>query len=567
MNRLSASITHLTRWSTLLLVMAMCSTSLMAQGLLGKIAKPTASDSSITDTTRGSDTAQVDISAASPRASLDHFFTLAGDGKFDSAAVYLDVPDSLQSQAATLARRLKAVLDRYLWVDLSTISPNAVGDTADGLSRGVDQIGTIRNTYGINQPVRLVRWQNGTQLQWRFSRATVTRIPGWYDMLGNRWLLDRFPTVLLRTGPFDILWWQWLALPIVILIGIIIGYIISRIAQSIFGKVTTHTESAWDDAVIKKIGSPFTAFCTFLAIAALLPWLSLSEPATHTCYRFIRVGIFIVIFWTVWRLVDVVRQVLAHTRWARTSAASLSLLPLGARVAKVLILAVAIVNVFYLFGYPIASLIAGLGLGGLALALAAQKTVENLFGAFSIGVDQPFREGDFVKVQDFVGTVEAIGLRSTRFRTLDRTIITLPNGQLADMRLESFTARDRLRLYTAIGLVYETKPAQMRQIIEEFEKVLRDHPKIWPDSITVRFSGFTPSSLNIDVMAWFLTTDWGEFQLIRQNIFLQFMDIVERAGSSFAFPTSTIHLVHDDQPAPDAVVPSTPNDTPRLPAP
>ncbi|MGH7617378.1 MAG: mechanosensitive ion channel family protein, partial [Gemmatimonadaceae bacterium] len=178
----------------------------------------------------------------------------------------------------------------------------------------------------------------------------------------------------------------------------------------------------------------------------------------------------------------------------------------------------------------------------------AQKTVENLFGAFSIGVDQPFREGDFVKVDDFVGTVEGIGLRSTRFRTLDRTIITLPNGRLADMRLESFTARDRLRFAAVIGLVYDTSATQMRAVLEGFERVLREHPTIWPDAIVVRFSELAASSLNIEVMAWFRTSDWGEFQRIRQDILLRFMDVVEEAGTSFAFPTTTVHLATSSLP-------------------
>jgi MscS family membrane protein len=193
-------------------------------------------------------------------------------------------------------------------------------------------------------------------------------------------------------------------------------------------------------------------------------------------------------------------------------------------------------------GYPVATLLAGLGIGGLAVALAAQKTVENLFGAFSIGADQPFREGDFVRIEDFVGTVEHIGLRSTKVRTLDRTLITIPNGKLAEMRLESFSARDRIRLACTIGLVYETSTEQMRQVLTELESVLREHPKIWPDAVVVRFMAFAGSSLDIEIMAWFQTSDWSEFQVIRQDVLLAFMDVVEGAGTAFAFPTRTIHL-------------------------
>jgi len=147
-----------------------------------------------------------------------------------------------------------------------------------------------------------------------------------------------------------------------------------------------------------------------------------------------------------------------------------------------------------------------------------------------------------VKIEDFVGTVEAIGLRSTRVRTLDRTLATIPNGKLADMRLESFTARDRIRLACVVGVVYGTTAAQMRSVLSGLERVLREHPKIWPDAVVVRFKEFAASSLDIEVMAWFQTPDWGEFQLIRQDVLLAFMEVVESAGTSFAFPTQTVHL-------------------------
>jgi MscS family membrane protein len=208
----------------------------------------------------------------------------------------------------------------------------------------------------------------------------------------------------------------------------------------------------------------------------------------------------------------------------------------------------AMVAVISELGYPVASLIAGLGIGGLALALASQKTFENLFGAFSLGVDQPFREGDFVKVEDFMGTVEAIGLRSTRIRTLDRTLITIPNGKLAEMRIESFAARDRIRLACILGLVHGTTANQMRLVVAGLEQLLREHPKVWPEGITVRFQELNSSSLDIEIAAWFTTADYTEFQLIRQEILLQFMEVVEKARTSFAFPTRTVHLAGGNVP-------------------
>jgi MscS family membrane protein len=488
------------------------------------------------------------VSLGSPRASLQNFLELTRAGAYAAASLYLDAPTASPDSAATLARDLKAVLDRYLWFDLDDVSPLASGDTTDGLSEGVDHLGSIPIAGGPNQPVRLIKTVADGETRWRFTRATVERIPGWYSSLGDRWIIEHLPSSLRRPGPFEILWWQWLALPILVSISAFAGALTSRLAGSILRRATQRTTSTWDDAIVDRLSAPLTLACALAVLGALLPFLGLYQPAADAGYRLVRAGFLVVVFWSLWRLVDVGRLVMSRSEWARNAAGSRSLLPLGARTAKVVILAIAGVSVFSLLGYPVASLIAGLGLGGLALALAAQKTVENVFGAFSIGIDQPFREGDFVKIEDFVATVEAIGLRSTRFRTLDRTLVTIPNGRLADMRLESFTARDRLRLAAAIGLVYETTGVQMRQVLAGFERVLRDHPKIWPDAVVVRFREFGSSSLDIEVMAWFQTADWGEFQAIRQEILLRFMDVVEQAGTSFAFPTQTLHIASQSAP-------------------
>jgi MscS family membrane protein len=482
------------------------------------------------------------VSPGSPRAALEQFLSLARAGQYADAAAYLDIHDSLRSEGPGIARRLKAVLDRHLWMDLERVSPLTVGDTTDGLPATVEQIGTIPAPDGVPVLIRMVRSTPGAEVPWRFARATVDRIPLLYAALTDRWIIEHVPDALLRPGPLELLWWQWIALPLLLGVAVIVGAVASRLLRAGVGRAVARTRNEWDDAILSRLGGPLAAVLTLVAASALLPWLALYPRAAEASYRVVRVGFFLVFFWSLWRLVDVIRQVLSHTRWARASTSSRALLPLGARVAKVMVIAIAVVAVLSMLGYPVASLIAGLGIGGLAVALAAQKTVENLFGAFSIGVDQPFREGDFVKIEDFVGTVEAVGLRSSRFRTLDRTIITIPNGRLADMRLESFTARDRLRLATVIGLEYRTTAEQMREVLAGFERVLREHPKIWPDAVVVRFREFAASSLDIEIMAWFKTADWSEFQLIRQEVLLQFMDVVERAGTSFAFPTQTVHI-------------------------
>lgn len=351
------------------------------------------------------------------------------------------------------------------------------------------------------------------------------------------------PSWLLRGGPLGLATWQWIALPLIVLIGGAIGWSASRVLRRLLAAGARRTTVMWDDRLLKRLGSPLTLALSTATILILLPVADLDPRLVEGSRRFAGVLLLVALFWSVWRVIEVGHSIALQSRWAARVPSSRALVPLGARTAKALLLVIAVIAVLALFGYPVASLIAGLGIGGLAVALAAQKTVENLFGAFSIGVDQPFREGDFVKIEEFVGTVECIGLRSTRFRTLDRTIISIPNGRLADMRLESFTERDRLRLSAIIGVVYGTTADQLRGVLAGFESVLRAHPKIWPDAVIVRFREFAASSLDIEVMAWFQTADWGEFQRIREHILLQFMDVVERVGTSFAFPTRTVHMV------------------------
>lgn len=359
------------------------------------------------------------------------------------------------------------------------------------------------------------------------------------------WAEQQLPIRLQRLGPGGIALWRWLLLPLVLSVVWSLGYLLSRLTRGLLSWMARRTRTPWDEQIVARIGAPLTLAWMLGPTLLLLPWLGLAHAPLTMAQRLLGTGLLFSLFWGVLRSLDVVAQAIMQSTWAKAHPSTHALLPLVARIAKVLLMALGSVALLSELGYPVASLIAGLGIGGLAVALAAQKTVENLFGAFSIGADQPFREGDFVRVEDFVGTVEAIGLRSTKIRTLDRTLITIPNGKLAEMRLESYSVRDRMRLACNVGLVYATSPAQLREILARLERVLREHPKIWPDSVVVRFKELGDSALIIEVMAWFQTCDWAEFQLIRQDILLQFMEVVDGAGSSFAFPTRTVHLIQE----------------------
>ena len=482
------------------------------------------------------------VAPDSPRASLERFFDATRHGRWAEAGRHLQVPAGTESDPAGLARRLRAVLDRHAIIAWDDVSPLSSGNPDDGLPPGVDEIAQVPGASGTPEPVRLTRKKEPGDPAWVFSAGTISHVDAWYESLENRWILENVPEPLLRRGPGGLAWWQWIALAPLFTVAYLVGILLTWLTVRALRSGAARTSAAWDDRMVERIGGPLRVAWTLVIARPLLALLALGAAATELMISVLETGFFIALFWALLRATTVVGEVVTHSPWAVQHPSARSLVPLGVRTAKVTVIVIGSISVISSLGYPVASIIAGLGIGGLAVALAAQKTVENLFGSVSLGVDQPIRVGDFVRVEDFVATVESIGLRSTRFRTLDRTLVTLPNGRLAEMRLESLTARDRMRLATVVGLSYSTTAAQMKAVLEGLEGVLRAHPKIWPDAVVVRFKELGASSLDIEIMAWFQVPEWSDFQVCRQEVLIGFMEVVEQAGTSIAFPTRTVHL-------------------------
>jgi MscS family membrane protein len=200
------------------------------------------------------------------------------------------------------------------------------------------------------------------------------------------------------------------------------------------------------------------------------------------------------------------------------------------------------------FGINPSAFLAGLGVGGIAIALAAQKTLENVIGGASLILDEAVRVGDSFKIGDIVGTVEAVGLRSTRVRTLDRTLVTIPNGQMATMTLENYSARDNFWLRHLVGLSHDTQPSNLSAVLAAVRELLSQDSRVLPASVRVRFLRFGESSLELEVFAYVLARDWSHFLEIQENLLTQIREAITSNGAQIAYPVRTIHVKTERKP-------------------
>jgi MscS family membrane protein len=477
---------------------------------------------------------------STPRAALTRFFELSRRGDFEGAAKLFDLPPDIDpARAPELAKRLRLTLDQLNWIDLSKVSAATNGATNDGLAASVDEVARLPIDRQLSAPVRLVR-RGGADGRWLFSKATIERIDDFYHRLPNRLLLDLMPEPLLRMGPKAMLYGQWIALPGFLFVIAVAGIALSRLSRKVVRPLVRRTSAQWDDALLDRISSPLSIAFAVGAGYILLPLLGLYAPAHTLATRALRAVFIANFFWGLARSVDVTEQLMARAQWGHSSASTRAALVFASRFGKMVVAAFALIALFSELGYPVTTLLAGLGVGGIAVALSAQKSLENLIGAFAIAMDQPFREGDFIRVDGMLGTVEMIGMRSTRIRTLDRTLVSIPNGKLSEMRIETFAARDRVRMAFTFGLTYATTESQLRAIITEFDELLAQTPKIWPDGRAVRFKELGESALLIEVGCMFNTTDVDGFSIVKQDLLLGLMKIVEQNEATFAMPTRTL---------------------------
>lgn len=457
-----------------------------------------------------------------PRGTLFGFMAAARKGNFDLAALYLNT--NLRDRAAAdLASQLFLVLDARLPARLQELSDRPEGSLANPLKPDQDIVGTIERAGGTLDILveRVNRGASGRV--WLFSRRTLDAIPSVFDEIGAVPAEHYLPRFLTRPHLFGIRLFDWLTLLVVLPLLYRLLRFVPRARVILPGPVR------------------------LIVLAILVRWLisSLDLPLIERQFwTVITAMIFVAgVVWLAVMLTRVGEQYLLR-RLGRTALGdTTSLLRVGRWAVDFLIFVAGGLTMLRYFGIDATAALAGLGIGGIAVALAAQKTLENVVGGLSIIFDRAVRVGDFLKIGTTSGTVEYVGLRSTRIRTMDRTVLSVPNGQMATVNIETFTDRDKFWFHHFVGVSYSTTATQLRAITGEMRELLLKHSRADDSSIRVRVVRLGESSIDIEISVYLFAQDWDNFLELQEALLFEIMELVERNGSTIAFPTRTVQVV------------------------
>ena len=376
-------------------------------------------------------------------------------------------------------------------------------------------------------------------------------------MLKNTFIHDALLKILPPSF-FKIDWlridlWQWIALFLLCFTTYLLSWYMTKISLKITYRLILRQVPSFDKIILRAAFAPLRLGFLVLFFAFGIEFLTLDPKVYKTLFNFEKLLIIFVFTWLVFRVVDVFRDWLTEQLQEQQRFSTITMLPLAGRTLKIAVSLLASITLIQNLGVNVTALLAGLGVGGIAIALAAQKTLENLLGGVLLILDHPIRVGDDCQFGTQRGVVEDIGLRTTKIRTADRSLLSVPNSDFAQMQLENFSSRDRIRFFITLSLRYETTADQVRCIIIELRKILYAHPKVDKDPARVRLAGFGTYALNIDVVAYILTTEHAEFTGIREDLLLRFMDVIEKSGTRLAIPSQTTYFLPDAKPDPQKI--------------
>ncbi len=484
-----------------------------------------------------------------PRGTVLGFIKNAQEEKWKNAIRYFEPPKRRgkydPADEEELAAQLIVLLNQKFAGTMDFISRDPKGKLDDGLPEDQERVGNILGTDS-EFPVLLVRREDdeGREL-WYFSRETLDKVPDAYETLSFPEIEKKIPQVLVRNRILSMPLWQWLAFVLFVPIALLAARMLSRV----FELGLYYYRKARHLPLGKLPGLLYVGPIT-LALAVLIHYWFVSAIGTSLYYRLyyrklIWVLLAIAFYWILTKVTRSLSHQIAITLTTRGMLAERSIVSLTRRFAEVVIFLVVSMVVLQSLGVNVSALVAGVGIGGLALGLGAQKTLENMFGGVSVLFDKVIQIGDVCKINNQVGTVEDIGLRSTRLRTPERTLLTIPNGVMASATIENLRFRDKFLCQQTIRLRYDLSPSHVKYVLGQIWELLLKNPKIEESTARVRFLRFSDYSLDIEIYAYIQEPDYNLFLETQEKLLLQIMDRLEEAGAVVALPTQTTLVTQD----------------------
>jgi MscS family membrane protein len=484
------------------------------------------------------------LGRSTPSNSVLGFLKAATSGDYNIAAQYLQMSAARrQSEGEQTATKLKYVLDNAFVGNYSRFN-QPEGTPQEGVALGHQKLGTM-SAGDVEADLDLVRVSDPSAGKiWLISADTLGKLPELYDQAKARQVASKLPAVLVKHQLDGMPLWQWLALLVATPFAAGLGWLILFVME-IPLRWWARRRGRMDVANWRSVSGPAWLLAGTLIHQVFVVYLHMPLLLRHYYFQITSTALILSAVWIIWR---VVRWSLYRVRLralARGHAGTGSLMLLGERILKAVIFVLGALAVLGNLGFNMSTALAGLGIGGLAIGFGAQKTIENLFGGVSVLADEVFRVGDVCRFGDRTGVVEDIGLRSTRIRTDERTLLAIPNGTVATINLENLSRRDKILFKTSLNLRSETKADHLRFILSEVRRLLYSHPKVESNTVRVRLIDVAGAAPTVEIFAYVLTQDFNEFAAVREDVLLRIMDIVDSSGSGLALPAQTLYIGRD----------------------
>jgi len=463
------------------------------------------------------------------------------------ASEYLQWPRGGRISREELARQLKALLDERFVGDLEELTRSSAGGFNDAFASGHDLVGHV-DAGDDSFDLVLVRTTpaEGPAI-WLVASQSLREVPAAFKGLTSPAIERHIPSFLkVPVGKFRL----WQLLGFLLLIPLL--YAASRLLVSgVFALLTRLSAShAWGTELLRSAAGfrdPVALLLTVPLHRACVSRLALPLLSRYYYTQFAWLVAIFGIAWLFFRLIDFVNG-RATLRLLAKGATATSSLTIARMLLRGAVATAAVLGALASFGINLTATLAGLGIGGVALAFAAQKSLENLFGGFVVLGDKIMRVGDTVRIGTAVGTIEDVTLYATRMRLFDRSVVTIPNGTLITAQIENRSRRDKFLVNPTLGLVYETTAEQMRAVLENLRAVLASDARVEKGTMRVRFVRINSSSLDVEVFAYVLVADYAAYLGAQEQLLVMLLEAVEKAGTSLAFPSQTTYVAGEASP-------------------